>query len=330
MDYKIQATRKGDYIIRNGSREVARIATQVEAQAWIDQREISDAASAAERQSRIADQEKFNASVPEELNVCQIQWQQWRDWFYGEMVAKDRRHAAAERAMARMLAPGTATFQRHIASLARNSEILEDLKTLYEEIVTLDGQIKAARREQNADALAKALSDVMPMVARMKAALPHVGGRPPEEKPEEKPKKSVGGTAPDTSLHLGAERRSWLREQGGIQPTIHSLIDGAREPRIYVIPTDRVGDEPLWRQWIARHGDRIVKTLAATGEIDDLLDLGVDQDTLEDAMHDRAEMRYGTPAYRVGKSGMQQHYWITNTLSGRRDFSRRLQEAGYD
>src|SRR3990167_10642300 len=31
------------------------------------------------------------------------------------------------------------------------------------------------------------------------------------------------GTAPDTSLKLGKERREWLATQGGIQPTIHKL-----------------------------------------------------------------------------------------------------------
>jgi hypothetical protein len=35
------------------------------------------------------------------------------------------------------------------------------------------------------------------------------------------------GTAPDTSLWLGAERKAWLTSQGGIQPTIHRLIDEA-------------------------------------------------------------------------------------------------------
>jgi len=33
------------------------------------------------------------------------------------------------------------------------------------------------------------------------------------------------GTSPDTSLFLGCERRAWLQEQGGIQPTITRLID---------------------------------------------------------------------------------------------------------
>ncbi len=37
----------------------------------------------------------------------------------------------------------------------------------------------------------------------------------------------ASGTAPDTSLHLGKARRAWLVEQGGIQPTIHRLIDAA-------------------------------------------------------------------------------------------------------
>lgn len=40
-----------------------------------------------------------------------------------------------------------------------------------------------------------------------------------------KPKKRKPGTAPDTSLHLGQERRAWLKENGGIQPKIMELID---------------------------------------------------------------------------------------------------------
>ena len=39
--------------------------------------------------------------------------------------------------------------------------------------------------------------------------------------------KPTSGTAPDTSLHLGAERKKWLVQQGGIQPTICRLIDQA-------------------------------------------------------------------------------------------------------
>jgi len=37
------------------------------------------------------------------------------------------------------------------------------------------------------------------------------------------------GTAPDTSLYLGDRRRAWLRDQGGIQPTINRLIDQAMQ-----------------------------------------------------------------------------------------------------
>ena len=35
------------------------------------------------------------------------------------------------------------------------------------------------------------------------------------------------GTAPDTSLCLGDERRAWLQKHGGVQPTIMRLIDDA-------------------------------------------------------------------------------------------------------
>jgi len=51
------------------------------------------------------------------------------------------------------------------------------------------------------------------------AVLNH-GFNPPE--PKHKP-----GTPPDTSLHLGDKRRTWLQEHGGIQPTICAMIDRA-------------------------------------------------------------------------------------------------------
>lgn len=35
------------------------------------------------------------------------------------------------------------------------------------------------------------------------------------------------GTAPDTPLHLGPKRRTWLKEHGGPQPTICAMIDRA-------------------------------------------------------------------------------------------------------
>jgi cyclophilin family peptidyl-prolyl cis-trans isomerase len=45
------------------------------------------------------------------------------------------------------------------------------------------------------------------------------------EREERKPHKP--GTAPDTSLWLGEERRAWLKKNGGIQPMIHAIVDRA-------------------------------------------------------------------------------------------------------
>ncbi len=47
-----------------------------------------------------------------------------------------------------------------------------------------------------------------------------------DDNPEPR-RKHKSGTRPDTSLYLGDHRRSWLIRQGGIQPTIHRLIDEA-------------------------------------------------------------------------------------------------------
>ena len=48
------------------------------------------------------------------------------------------------------------------------------------------------------------------------------------------------GTAPDTSLYLGEERRAWLKERGGIQPTINQMIDNQK------------GDDTMPKTWL-RH-----------------------------------------------------------------------------
>lgn len=40
-------------------------------------------------------------------------------------------------------------------------------------------------------------------------------------------KKQKRGTSPNTSLHLSDAQKAWLRENGGIQPTIRRLIDEA-------------------------------------------------------------------------------------------------------
>jgi len=54
---------------------------------------------------------------------------------------------------------------------------------------------------------------------------------PTRRKPR-RPRKSnrkPRGTAPDTSLHLGDERRAWLKANGGLQPTINRLVDAAMQ-----------------------------------------------------------------------------------------------------
>lgn len=53
------------------------------------------------------------------------------------------------------------------------------------------------------------------------------GGMDAQQAIKELKKRGNSGTAPDTSLHLGAERKKWLVQQGGIQPTICRLIDQA-------------------------------------------------------------------------------------------------------
>ena len=231
IEYTIQPTRKGQFIVRNPmGNECAKLDTRVEAEAWIERKhEQERLAEAANTQAR-SEQDKFDAGVPD-LNKLQIRWQNWRNWFYSNLVHEDRSLGQHRRALdmipdgaqGELGTSGSPSYARHEQRLTEDQIEQEKARSLYEQAVHVDTRIKAARRSKNQDELARLLlEDAEPIIAQMSGFFPHMA-RPEEYKrPANRP-----GTKPDISLFLGDNRKAWLQAQGGIQPTIQQLIDQA-------------------------------------------------------------------------------------------------------
>lgn len=221
LEYTIQKTKtKGDYIIRAmGGREYARFDTEAEAHAWVVARMAADAQESAERQQRAQQQASYDNSLPA-LYQMQLEWQRWRTWFYGELRHESKRIAAARRALDYAPHPESPTYAGHELHLTEDMDDQERARALYDEIVVpLDTRIKTARKAKDTESLKAALLETIPVIAEMGEFFPHVA----------RPEKQKGGTAPDTSINLGDERKQWLRDQGGIQPTIQRLLDAAMQ-----------------------------------------------------------------------------------------------------
>lgn len=176
ITYEIQHTHAGDYIVRGpGTREMARVATENEARAWIVRQNIAemDAASAATHERE--EQRAFDATVPD-LNATQIEWQEWRNRLYDQLLHEGRRLTQWRAHLDNVPegdGPGTSgspSYASHEAALTDDQRRYEDARALYERAVHLDTAIKAARREHDADRLADLLSEAQAMLPEMALA----------------------------------------------------------------------------------------------------------------------------------------------------------------
>lgn len=221
MEYKIQFTQKGDYIVRQpDTREVARLATQAEAEAWVEDAKQKDATKISDMEKIMNYQKSFDDTVPD-LNQLQIRWQNWRTWFYSEIQRAGRR-LYQKRAHLDKLDSNLPSYNKHERDLTEEQGELSEAQEVYAQAVTIDTLIKTARRSKDQAELERLLvEEAEPIIKKMSEFMIFLG-RPEEYKPINK-----GGTKPDTSLFLGEERKEWLREHGGIQPTILNLIDKA-------------------------------------------------------------------------------------------------------
>lgn len=233
IEYTVQPTSKGQFIVRNPmGNECAKLGTQAEAEIWIERKHEQELQVETERAQAQAEQDNFNDSTPD-LNMLQIRWQNWRNWFYNNLVHEDRslaqhRHALdiiPDGAQGEFGTAGSPSYARHEQRLTEDQIAQVKARTLYEQAVHVDTRIKAARRSKNQDELTRMLvENAEPLIAQMCGFFPHIA------MPEEyKRLANRPGTKPDTSLFLGNERKAWLQSQGGIQPTIQKLIDEAMQ-----------------------------------------------------------------------------------------------------
>lgn len=179
LTYTIQHTHAGDYLIRDqADRQLARFAGETEAAAWITQRQAADAAEAAEREMHERAQAAFDESMPD-LNKLQLRWQRWRNWLYDALSQESRRLSAVGRALDRA-GDGDSPSQRRREQWQQREEAEADRAgALYARAVALDDRIKAARRAQDAEALAEALAESEALIGEMDA-LPLHQARPEE------------------------------------------------------------------------------------------------------------------------------------------------------
>jgi hypothetical protein len=211
--YRIQETKKGDFIVRDpGDREMFK-GTEEECQEWIGHK--LDTLKAQAQQA--ANQEAFDNSIPD-LNTLQIRWQKWRNWFYSNLQREGRRVNQMRRAL-----DGTdsnlASYNSHEEKLARQQEELTEAESLYSRAVYLDSRIKTARLGKGADILSELLVQAEVMIGEMDGYFVSVA-RPDDAKPKQP------GTKPNTSIVLTEKELAFIDEKfgGSKSAAIHEAL----------------------------------------------------------------------------------------------------------
>jgi len=162
--FSYHLTRRGDYLVRAfGHRDIGRFSTEEEARQLSLAEQGKNEAAAAEREIMHNAQEAFNASVPS-LNKMQLEWQRWRNEFYGALMYENKRVNASRRALDRIpeeRASTSPTYPGHERRCSENEQEIYDAHQRYNRAVQLDSALKQARREKNIEALTAALHEAM-------------------------------------------------------------------------------------------------------------------------------------------------------------------------
>lgn len=153
-------TRRGDWIVRDAGRDLARVATEAEATALATQaREEAEAWNAAAAAAAREDH-RFLEAAPA-LVARQLAWQQWRTAQYDALCAEGRYVASLDRQAARIGARATVhRAEREATARGWAAAAHEDLAAAdarYHELVALDAATKRAIGARDAAAWASAL-----------------------------------------------------------------------------------------------------------------------------------------------------------------------------
>lgn len=207
ITYTAKQTQRGDYIIRNqAGNEMARLATEAEAQEWITARLAQNEREHQERAAPAQEQQTFDDSTPD-FNALQIRWQTWRTWFYDQLRRKDRRMAQMRDHLDR-LDSDLPSYNKHERYLTEDQQRQADANTLYEQAVALDTRIKTARRNRNTTALIATLTESETMIAEMSHYFLS-SARPDDAKPRR------SGTKPNASVVLTDDELKLIEDKYG-------------------------------------------------------------------------------------------------------------------
>ena len=170
--YRLQLTHAGDYIVRGkDGRECGRAANENEAEAIMASLVAENAERGREMTVAIEADQEFRTATPD-LTRTQLRWQIWRSWLYDELRHEERRLHSQRNWLDRQTGDSP-TLHGHETRDAEETGELLDGWSLYDRMVALDTRIKAARREHDHDALAAALAEAEPLVARADAMAYH-------------------------------------------------------------------------------------------------------------------------------------------------------------
>jgi len=232
VNYHIQKTQRGKFIVRDqADRQLARRDTEAEAQTWLDDRIASDVAESKRLAAIHQEQQKFDGAVPD-LNRLQIRWQNWRNWFYNELVHAERNAAQFGRAQDMKFDEHHASpsFQKQQRYLTEELTDVSNARELYDEkIVPLDTLLKNARQAHDTDDLAVTLDAAEPLIESMNGFFMGVA-RPEEYKrPVGRPPAAGSGRQIRISATVPPDYKTWLERRGDISEQIRSLIERAME-----------------------------------------------------------------------------------------------------
>jgi len=236
IEYTIQPTHKGQFIIRNPmGNECAKLDTQANAETWIEQKHEQEIQDQRAADTDAAEQKKFNVTIPD-LNKLQIRWQNWRNWFYNELVHEDRSLGSHRRALdmipdgasGEFGTSGSPSYARHEQGLTDDQITQVNAHALYERAVSVDILIKNARRSKNQSELTRLLIDEAELIIAAMNGFFLYASRPEEYKIPGRPT-LYNEKMTQTAVFFRGGQLAWLKSHTGktMSEVMRDLVDEA-------------------------------------------------------------------------------------------------------
>lgn len=155
--FSVQHTRRGDYIVRWYSRDIARVATLAEAETIRFKAEADSAARSADME-RAAKKHQAFLDAHADLRTRQIAWQDWRNKQYAEFC-REARHVETLRRIAGIAsAGGSGNSDNRRSDAEASAKSLDALWARYNALCGLDAASKDAIRIHDAESWSASLN----------------------------------------------------------------------------------------------------------------------------------------------------------------------------